>query len=197
MFRSCLAAVILPCILVGCLAPLDIKSVPTAPRLEEVSTPAQTAFAESERTSFATDSRLNALSHDEVMRLFRSRADAITLREFDQLAEAKDPSTRPLASQLVLSRLTDEELARVGIKTTRQGGVTYWCVATGIADSTSAVFDLLRLAHMRPINVGVDAGSAFYVRKEEFFRAREILHRLARNKSRGITVVTPAFALSW
>lgn len=197
MHRVRLAALTFPCIFAGCLAPLDIKSVPTAARLEELPTPVKTAFAESERTSFASVTRQKVLTHDEVMTLFRSRADTTTLREFDQLARAKDPSTRNHALNLVLSNLTDEELVRVGVSTTKEDGVTYWCVGTSIDQSASAVVDLLRLSHIKPIKLGGDGTAAYYVKQEDFFRAREVLLRLARNKSRGITVVTPAFTLSW
>ena len=136
------------------------------------------------------------LSHDEVLKRFRARSSATEIREFDRLVAANDSDSQTHALEIVLFKLTADELLQIGISQDGEAGHYQWAVAesTGFADGGHTFEQALA-------RVGVQAGgiielgiAGYFVPREQFFIARRALLS-AGLRSNEITILEPKFTL--
>lgn len=133
------------------------------------------------------------LSHNEVLERFRQRASADEIWQFDRFRRSHNSDDRDRALELVLSKLTWNELERVGIgveimifhpgppaqvyESPGTLDIGWWDVAgTSLFDGAAA--QALRQALERaniPFGESGGPGSGWWVAREDFLRARKVL----------------------
>ena len=139
--------------------------------------------------------RLPSLTRDEVLQLFRERATPDEIREFEQLRVRTDVESRERALKLVLFRLPESELPKVGILPSRP---MRWIVAGAPcgAMASEALSRALEPEHISTVVVGVHLGMCYRdVPREQFFLARRVLLAATNLSTLGVIVVQPKFSL--
>jgi hypothetical protein len=131
------------------------------------------------------------------MERFRSRANAEELRQFERLASAEDAASQVRATKMVLFKLTGEELYAVGVVQTRDGDDFDWLVAesNSSVEVAAAIQGTLMHAGMCAWGSGGHGACAWYVPRERFFEARQVLLASPQVQSLHIDVVTPEFSV--
>jgi hypothetical protein len=130
-----------------------------------------------------------------VLWLFRMRADAALLQEYDRLASVRDPRTHSRAKFLLLSQLTTEELSAIGVGQSIQRDSVLWCLARSLDQNSGAILTVLKRAQIAPAGVGGLGGTSWHVRREDFFRAREALLESELARLPSVTIISPTFEL--
>ena len=136
------------------------------------------------------------LPRSEVLEKFRSRVTPAEVQEFERLVAATDSDSETRALQLVLFKLTAEELFDIGITQNGPAEKPVWAVAEsrGFSDSGRAFEQALASIGVSPsgtMDLGI-VGS--YVPREQFFTARRALLS-AGLKTNEITITEPRFTL--
>ena len=137
---------------------------------------------------------LPPLTRTEVLAKFRERATTAELSSFESLAAVNNSDSQIRAIEMVLFKLSGEELSRIGISQESGGGHFNWALAnsTGFSDGGKAFEKALG-----PIKVYgvVDLGLAsWFVPREQFFKARRALLD-AGLPTNEITIFQPQFSL--
>jgi len=127
---------------------------------------------------------------------FRERATAEEAREFERLHAARNAASRTRAVEMILFRMSDEELYAIGITQVEQPGRLDWAVAwsTDSAEDLAAVDAALRRADVAGGAVADLGMAGWYVPREQFFRARDALVADDKVRALGIKVVEPRIA---
>ena len=93
------------------------------------------------------------LTHNEVLSLFTERSTPDELARFRQLSSAPDHNSQTQALQLVLFKLTDDEMFRIGVTSLKQ---SEWAVAW----STDSKADIAAIRKaLKPL--GISHGGSF------------------------------------
>ena len=127
--------------------------------------------------------------HADLLARFRERASADEAREYERLAAASDPASRTHAVEMVLFKMSDNELFALGITQVKQPGGLEWAVAwsTDSEEDFAAIDAALVRAGIR---AGGSAGlgrAGWYVPRGQFFRARTAL--LADDRVRALETI--------
>jgi hypothetical protein len=128
-----------------------------------------------------------SLRTGEVMLLFQERSTEKERAAFVQLR----PSESMRATEMMLFRLTPDELFKVGV--TQSGSSTDWAVFwSDDSQKTAAAVDRA----LQPVGIGAGASmghgrAGWYVEREEFFAARRALLGSPEIRALGHHVVTP------
>ena len=139
--------------------------------------------------------RMPTLTSSEVMVKFRERASAATLKDYERLVAENGVDSQTRAMELVLFRLTADELSRIGI-TQNEGGSGMWCVAesTTFADNGKAFEEALHRVGIRASGVMELGLVGWYVPREHYFTALSAL-RGAGLRTNEIKIIEPQFHL--
>jgi hypothetical protein len=137
------------------------------------------------------------LARNEVMKRFRSRATPEELRQFDQLASADDASSQSRATEMVLFKLTSDELSAIGVRQTDDGDDLDWSIAFSSSswDAQIAIQGALNRVGIGAWGSGGHGVCLWFVGRDKFFAAREVLLADPEVKRLGVEVVTPEFSL--
>ena len=133
--------------------------------------------------------------HEE-QRRFRARATHEEIREFERCVAGDDVASRTRAVEMVLFKLTENELYEIGITQVDQSGRTDWSVAWSV-DTPEVFFAVVETLESAGIQHGASASLGhigWYVEREDFFRAQRALLASTEVKRLGVTVVEPRFA---
>ena len=141
--------------------------------------------------------RTPTLTRSQVLTKFRERASPAEVQDFDRLAEATDADSQDRAREMVLFKLTVDELLQIGIAQTEAHGRYFWSSAvqyTPSADTSRAFEQALQRVGVKPggmIDLGIVGWS---VPREQFFIARRALlgSGLGTNE---IRIIEPEFHL--
>lgn len=142
---------------------------------------------------------LPRLTQAEVLAKFRERASADELRDFNRLSGAADENSRTRATEMVLFKLTGEELSKVGIGQWPVGNGTgeLWRVAVeyqASSESQLAFKRALERAGVEPAASLCSGVVGWFVAREDFFKARQALLS-ARLRTNEIRIIEPWFQL--
>ena len=138
------------------------------------------------------------LSHEEVLGRFRARASKEELRQLQELRLSRDPESQERAVELVLFKLTPDELWRIGVYQEIMVPADphgFWIVASG-----SCVHGIPEAVNVVLSNGRIDAGSGgmcggihWSVHREQFFRARRVLLAAEDPRVRACAARPPEF----
>jgi hypothetical protein len=134
------------------------------------------------------------------MRIFRDRATAEQVREFDELRRKPDPDSRDRdrALNLVLFQLTDPELRKINILPCDIRSQPDWVIAgSPMGGSVTEAFSrALEPEHISAEVVAVqDNVRIWVVPREQFFRARRALLAVPNLKALGVQLTEPMVSL--
>lgn len=140
------------------------------------------------------------LSREEVLARFRARASSEEVRRLAELRTSPKPEDKDRALELVLFKLTEGELERIGIQQLLvQPHVTPydWVVARGSSEdgTVKAVYDVLEQAQIDSGGFGWRKIWTWSVPMEQFFRARRALLTARDPGVRRCAVPPPKFSL--
>ena len=172
----------------ACAGPVRRTSPPPVPR---------PAIAPSATVADAAPP-VQTLSREEALRRFRSRAPAEEQRRLEQLLASTEPDADTHALELVLFRLTTEELFTLGITQVEQQQSLNWGIAWG-RDGTEVGEALTQAAVRAHLTLSIsscDLGMCgLYVPREDFFRARRALLASPELSALHVTVAEPRLHL--
>lgn len=134
-----------------------------------------------------------AFTRDEILGVFRSRVSLNEWRNFRRLIETDDANSKIAAMQMVLFKLTTDELVKIGVTQVEQGGRVFWSVAWSLDNDavTQAVFEELESAGIGGIGSCGLGAAGWYVEREDFFAARKALLGSQIIRSLEVKVVEP------
>ncbi len=167
------------------LAPGCDNSTPKVPTAQQV---------RSENTALP---RRAALDPGQVITLFRQRATPDELRKFEELRSSAASNGRAKLLELVLFKLRPDELMKIGITEVSEPSGKSWSVAFAIdraemTERLARVMSSQNIKFIRSCDLGV---WAWYVPREEFFRARQVLIAEDIRKPLGAEIVEPLFSI--
>lgn len=122
--------------------------------------------------------RVPTLTHSEVLGKFRERASAVEVRDFERLAGAADADSQTQATELVLFKLTADELLQIGIAQTEGHGRYFWSLAAQYESSPETCRAIEQALESAGVGAGrvMDLGMVGWsVPREQFFAARRAL----------------------
>ena len=140
------------------------------------------------------------LSREEVLARFRARASSQEVRRLVELRTSRKPEDKDRALELVLFKLTEGELERIGIQQHLvEPHVTpyEWVVAHGSSqDGTErAVYDVLEKAQIHPGGFGWKYSMTWSVPRGQFFLTRRALLTARDPRVRRCVVPLPRLQL--
>ena len=136
------------------------------------------------------------LSHGEVLAKFRAMASASEIQEFERLSAATDSDSQTHAMEMVLFKLTTEELFQIGINQNEYDGHFDWWLATerdGAADDR-AFWQALRRVGVSPSGFHDLSMVGWSVPREQFFKAHRALLSAGLNTNE-FKICEPRFSL--
>ncbi len=140
--------------------------------------------------------RMPSLTRSEVLAKFRERASPAEVQDFERLNAATDADSQTRALEMVLFKLTTDELFRIGITQTEEAGRFHWSLATStaFADGGKAFEKALARVGVKASGVMELGLVGWYVPREQFFVARRALLG-ADLRANEIRIIEPQFHL--
>gem|GEM_PF-6523263 len=137
-----------------------------------------------------------SLTRSEVLAKFRERASPAEVQDFERLNAATDADSQTRALEMVLFKLTTDELFRIGITQTEEAGRFHWSLATStaFADGGKAFEKALARVGVKASGVMELGLVGWYVPREQFFVARRALLG-ADLRANEIRIIEPQFHL--
>lgn len=149
-------------------------------------------------TALPWTNTLPRLSHSEVMGLFRGRASGSEITEVERLTGSTDRDSKERAMQIVLSKLTQPELLKVGINEIhgQEGGERWWAFAIcrGFTNTTAVYEQALRDAGIRNWGIFSHGYYGCYALREDFLKARRLVQQSTNLNAIEMRVVEPEFS---
>jgi len=167
--RAALQSAMIACVSTGLIASAFLF-------LDGCRQPAETLASSSVVAPLVTN-RMPTLTRSEVLAKFRERASAIEFQDFERLAATNDPGSQIRAMEMVLFKLTTDELFRIGITQTEHYGRFYWSLATStsFADGGKAFENALKRVGVKASGVMELGLVGWYVPRDQFFAAQHAL----------------------
>ena len=121
--------------------------------------------------------QVSSVKPAEVLAKFRERASAVEIKNFEDLRMASKRDAQDRAIEMVLFKLTADELSQIGILESKDAGFINWLLATSttFADGGRAFDEALRRVGVTPAGVMSHGMVGWYVPREQFFDARRAL----------------------
>ncbi len=134
---------------------------------------------------------------EEVAKKFYHRASKEEIAEFEAFIKNKDPKKEPRILELLLGKLTHDELFNLGVTAVVQAGREEWCVAW--SDDSPKTVDAVTKSLGK---IGIEPGGSFsrgrggwHIEKADFFKAQAALQASAEVRACGVTIVKPKLSL--
>jgi hypothetical protein len=142
-------------------------------------------------------SSVPTLTSSEVLRRFRERASATEIQQFENLAAARDSDEQDRAMEMMLFKMTGDELFQIGITQNGEAGHYVWSLAVQSnpsAEGSRQFEKTLERIGVKAAGVMALGTVGWYVPRNQFFNAHRavVAANLPTNE---FTIIAPRFKL--